>query len=122
MPAHHLDPDRAAGRSRSPHRIAPDSTGSRAGAHQNGTFPSARRAGKSESLDAWDRGTSNGTRVVIWDCHGGTNQKGNVNSDGTIVNVSSGLCLDACNADHANGTKLVLWSCNGQDNQRWSQT
>ena len=45
-----------------------------------------------------------------------------MNSDGTIVNVSSGLCLDAYNADHANGTKLVLWSCNGQDNQRWSQT
>ncbi|WP_216589806.1 ricin-type beta-trefoil lectin domain protein [Streptomyces brasiliscabiei] len=73
-------------------------------------------------LDAWDRGTSNGTRVVIWDCHGGTNQQWNVNSDGTIVNVNSGLCLDAYGAATANGTKLVLWSCNGQNNQKWSRT
>ncbi|BBC34875.1 Alpha-galactosidase [Streptomyces graminofaciens] len=73
-------------------------------------------------LDAWDRGTSNGTRVVIWDCHGGTNQQWNVNSDGTIVNVNSGLCLDAYNAATTNGTKLVLWTCNGQNNQKWSLT
>lgn len=79
---------------------APDSTGSRAGAHENGTFPSARRAGKSESPYAWDRGTSNGT----------------------IVDVNSGICLGAYNADHANGTKRVLWTCDGQGNQRWGQT
>lgn len=73
-------------------------------------------------LDAYNHGTTNGTRVVIWDCTGGNNQKWNVNTDGTLTNVTSGLCLDAYNAATANGTKLVLWSCNGQNNQKWSQT
>jgi hypothetical protein len=47
-------------------------------------------------------------------------QKWNLNSDGTITNVSAGLCLDAYGAATAGGTKLVLWSCNGQDNQKWT--
>ncbi|GAB2961357.1 ricin-type beta-trefoil lectin domain protein [Saccharothrix stipae] len=72
-------------------------------------------------LDAYGRGTANGTQVVIWDCHGDTNQQWNVNGNGTITNVQSGLCLDAHNLGTANGTKLVLWSCTGQSNQQWIQ-
>ncbi|GAA3455688.1 ricin-type beta-trefoil lectin domain protein [Dactylosporangium matsuzakiense] len=71
-------------------------------------------------LDASGRGTTNGTAVVIWDCNGQTNQQWNVNADGTITGVQSGLCLDANGAATANGTKLVLWSCNGGANQRWT--
>ncbi|MDI5943383.1 RICIN domain-containing protein, partial [Micromonospora sp. DH15] len=71
-------------------------------------------------LDASGAGTSNGTQVIIWDCHGGTNQQWNVNANGTITNAQSGLCLDANAAGTANGTKLILWSCNGQQNQQWS--
>jgi hypothetical protein len=58
--------------------------------------------------------------VIIWDCHGGLNQQWNVNADGTIRSVQSGLCVDANNAATANGTKIILWSCNGGANQRWS--
>jgi hypothetical protein len=68
-------------------------------------------------LDASNAGTSNGTAVIIWSCHGGTNQQWNVNSNGTITNVQSGLCLDAYST--ANGTPLQLWSCSGQANQRF---
>ncbi|QDY08868.1 alpha-L-arabinofuranosidase [Micromonospora sp. HM134] len=71
-------------------------------------------------LDANGQGTSNGTQVIIWDCHGGTNQQWNVNANGTVTGVQSGLCLDANNAATANGTKLILWSCNGQQNQQWN--
>jgi len=71
-------------------------------------------------LDAYGKGTSNGTAVVIWDCNGGTNQQWNVNSNGTVTGVQSGLCLDANGAGTANGTQLILWSCNGQSNQQWS--
>jgi hypothetical protein len=71
-------------------------------------------------LDANGGGTSNGTAVVIWDCNGQTNQQRNVNSDGTITGVQSGLCLDANGAGTANGTKIILWSCNGGANQRWT--
>ncbi|NUR26889.1 MAG: alpha-galactosidase [Catenulispora sp.] len=71
-------------------------------------------------LDAYNKGTSNGTAAVIWDCNGQTNQQWNVNSNGTITGVQSGLCLDATGAATANGTKVELWACNGGGNQQWS--
>jgi hypothetical protein len=71
-------------------------------------------------LDANGRGTTNGTTVIIWDCNGQNNQQWNVNSNGTITGVQSGLCLDANAAATANGTKIILWSCNGGSNQQWS--
>jgi hypothetical protein len=71
-------------------------------------------------LDADNNGTVNGTKVIIWDCNDGTNQKWTVHSDGTITNNLSGLCLDAEEAATANGTKLILWTCNGQTNQQWA--
>jgi non-reducing end alpha-L-arabinofuranosidase len=71
-------------------------------------------------LDANGQGTTNGTQVIIWDCHGQVNQQWNVNSNGTITGVQSGLCLDANGAGTASGTKIILWSCNGGANQRWT--
>ncbi|MET8140988.1 arabinofuranosidase catalytic domain-containing protein, partial [Sphaerisporangium sp. NPDC005288] len=71
-------------------------------------------------LDANGQGTANGTQVIIWDCNNQTNQQWNVNSNGTITGVQSGLCLDANAAATANGTKLILWACNGGSNQQWS--
>ena len=71
-------------------------------------------------LDANGKGTTNGTTVIIWDCNGGTNQQWNLNSNGTVTGVQSGLCLDANAAATANGTKLILWACNGGSNQQWS--
>ncbi|MER6118076.1 non-reducing end alpha-L-arabinofuranosidase family hydrolase [Streptomyces sp. NPDC001743] len=71
-------------------------------------------------LDAKNKGTANGTEVVIWDCNGGANQQWNVNSDGTITGVQSGLCLDAVGAATANGTKIQLYTCASASNQKWS--
>ena len=74
----------------------------------------------SKCLDANGQGTTNGTTVIIWDCNGQANQQWNVNANGTITGVQSGLCLDATGAGTANGTKIILWSCNGGANQQWS--
>ncbi|WP_212823841.1 RICIN domain-containing protein [Catellatospora sp. TT07R-123] len=71
-------------------------------------------------LDATGQGTANGTRLVIWDCNGQTNQQWNVNADGTITGVQSGLCVDASGYGTANGTLLHLWACHGGTNQQWS--
>nr|WP_246465859.1 ricin-type beta-trefoil lectin domain protein [Allocatelliglobosispora scoriae] len=71
-------------------------------------------------LDASGAGTANGTAVVIWDCHGRANQQWNLNTNGTVTGVQSGLCLDAAGNATANGTKIQLWSCNGGTNQQWS--
>jgi hypothetical protein len=71
-------------------------------------------------LDANGQGTTNGTAIIIWDCNGQANQQWNINANGTITGVQSGLCLDANGAATGNGTRLILWSCNGGTNQQWS--
>ncbi|GAA4617852.1 RICIN domain-containing protein [Actinoallomurus liliacearum] len=74
----------------------------------------------SKCLDAANGGTSSGTKAVIYDCNGGASQQWNVNADGTITSVQSGLCLDANGAGIANGTLVQLWTCNGGNNQKWN--
>jgi hypothetical protein len=72
-------------------------------------------------LDANNSGTTNGTMVIVWDCNGQVNQQWNVNADGSITGVQSGLCADASNNGTANGTKIILWSCAGSANQHWTR-
>lgn len=67
-------------------------------------------------LDAYARGTTNGTVVGTYDCNGGDNQKWTFNSDGTIRGVQSGLCVDA----NQSTFKVQLWACWGADNQKWA--
>jgi endo-1,4-beta-xylanase len=59
--------------------------------------------------------------VDIYTCNGGANQQWNLNSDGTVTGVQSGLCLDVTNAATANGTLIELYTCNGGSNQKWSR-
>ncbi|WP_248963864.1 RICIN domain-containing protein [Sphaerisporangium perillae] len=73
-------------------------------------------------LDANGQGTTNGTQVIIWDCNGQTNQQWNVNGDGTITGVQSGLCVEASNFGTGNGTKVQLWSCTGTSSQKWTRS
>ncbi|GAA2184468.1 extracellular catalytic domain type 1 short-chain-length polyhydroxyalkanoate depolymerase [Micromonospora lupini] len=73
-------------------------------------------------LDAEGAGTSSGTRVIIWDCNGGTNQQWNINTDGTVTGVQSGLCLAPNASGTANGSPVVLSTCNGTASQRWTRS
>ena len=94
------------------------------GANQSWTYTASRQLTVygNKCLDASGQGTSNGTALIIWDCNGQANQQWNINSNGTITGVQSGLCVDANGQGTANGTKIIFWSCNGQSNQRWSVT
>jgi hypothetical protein len=91
--------------------------------NQAWTWTTARQltAYGTKCLDASGQGTANGTAVVIWDCNGQANQQWNVNANGTITGVQSGLCLDANAAGTATGTRIILWACNSQANQQWAQ-
>jgi non-reducing end alpha-L-arabinofuranosidase len=91
---------------------------------QTWTYTTARQLTVygNKCLDASGAGTTNGTQAIIWDCNGQTNQQWNLNANGTITGVQSGLCLDATGAGTANGTKVLLWACNGGANQRWTQS
>ncbi|GAA4263299.1 glycoside hydrolase family 27 protein [Dactylosporangium darangshiense] len=73
-------------------------------------------------LDAYNNQTSAGTKVEIWDCNGQANQQWNINADGTITGVQSGLCLDVTGAATANNSLIQLWTCTGGSNQRWSRS
>ena len=95
-----------------------------AGPTSNGHTPPRVSCG-STAASAWTRtarGTSPGTKVDIWTCDGGSNQKWNLNADGTITGTQSGLCLDASGAGTANGTLLELWTCTGGSNQQWTHS
>jgi lysophospholipase L1-like esterase len=94
------------------------------GANQRWTYTAGKQlmVYGNKCLDAYGRGTSNGTRVVIWDCNGQANQQWNVNANGTITGVQSGLCLDASGFGTSNGTKVHLWTCGAaQSNQQWTR-
>ncbi|MEW9534734.1 alpha-L-fucosidase [Microbispora sp. NPDC049125] len=93
-------------------------------ANQSWTYTSGKalQVYGNKCLDANGQGTSNGTAVIIWDCNGQPNQQWNLNSDGSVTGVQSGLCLDANGAGTANGTKVILWTCHGAGNQRWARS
>ncbi|WP_327002286.1 ricin-type beta-trefoil lectin domain protein [Dactylosporangium sp. NBC_01737] len=94
------------------------------GANQQWTYTSSRQLTVygNKCLDASGQGASNGTPAIIWDCNGQANQQWNVNADGTVTGVQSGLCLDASAFGTANGTKVQLWTCTGAANQQWAQS
>ncbi|MGQ4406556.1 non-reducing end alpha-L-arabinofuranosidase family hydrolase, partial [Streptomyces hayashii] len=71
-------------------------------------------------LDVPGHATASGTRLVIWACNGGANQQWQVNSDGTVVGVESGLCLSVTGAGTANTTAVEISTCNGGSNQKWT--
>jgi hypothetical protein len=77
-------------------------------------------SGTTMCLDANAKGTTNGTKVIIWSCNGQSNQQWNLNANGTVTGVQSGLCLDVTGASTANGALVELWTCNGQSNQQWT--
>jgi alpha-galactosidase len=71
-------------------------------------------------LDAPPNATAGG-KAQLWDCTGGTNQQWTLNTDGTIRNIQSGLCLDVDRNLTANGTAVLLWTCTATANQRWTR-
>ncbi len=64
-------------------------------------------------------GIKAGKDTQIWDCHGGTNQKWGLATDGTIRLAASGLCLEVEGGKTKNGTDVQIYDCNGGSHQRW---
>lgn len=90
--------------------------------NQNVVHTSSNKSLKLEGkcFDAYNNETKAGTPVEMFDCNGQTNQQWNMNSNGTITGVQSGLCLDVTGTTNPNGAALELWTCNGGDNQQWT--
>jgi hypothetical protein len=73
-------------------------------------------------LEVAGQSTTAGAAADIATCTGATNQQWNLNSNGTITSVQSGLCLDVTGAATANGTKVEVWTCNSGTNQSWTRS
>lgn len=66
-------------------------------------------------------GAGAGTRVQVQDCDGGAHQQWALNSNGTIRNAQTGLCLDVNGASTAGGSAVIVWNCHDGANQRWTR-
>ncbi|MFN8075202.1 MAG: ricin-type beta-trefoil lectin domain protein [Kineosporiaceae bacterium] len=71
-------------------------------------------------VDAYAKGTTVGTKVVLWTCNGGANQQFGRDS-GAIRGAQSGLCLAPSGAAVA-GAPLVLATCAYDGSQAWGST
>ncbi|GAA1662721.1 ricin-type beta-trefoil lectin domain protein [Saccharothrix algeriensis] len=89
-------------------------------ANQQWTVSGATLQALGKCLDAPLNATA-GAKAQLWACNGGANQQWNLNTDGTISNRQSGLCVDVNGAATANGTLVILWTCTGAANQRWTR-
>lgn len=70
-------------------------------------------------IDVPNSSTSNGTRVQLWDCHGGSNQRWTRTANRTLT-VYGNKCLDASGSGTGNGTAVLIWDCHGGTNQQWN--
>lgn len=68
-------------------------------------------------LDVAGARSADGTPIIIWDCHGGANQRWTVTPGGSISSL--GRCLATEGGGTANGTRVVLRGCDGSATQRW---
>ncbi|WP_410812211.1 ricin-type beta-trefoil lectin domain protein [Micromonospora sp. 067-2] len=73
-------------------------------------------------LDVQSGGTTNGTKLQLWECNGTGAQQWTAQADGSLRNPQSGRCMDSPSGASANGTRLQIWDCNGTGAQKFSLT
>jgi Ricin-type beta-trefoil lectin domain len=74
---------------------------------------------KCMDVPSWN--VTNGTKIDLWTCNGGTNQQWIWQNDGTIRPVfNTNKCLDLPSWQTSDGTQIEIWDCNGGSNQQWS--
>ena len=69
--------------------------------------------------------TTNGTRAIQYDCHGGPNQQWTIKAQGDagdrIVSRMSGKCIGTDGGDAATGSPIVKSQCGGSPSQLWAR-
>lgn len=91
----------------------------RLGGGGGGTTGPLRNVAASRCLDVNGANQNNGTRVIIWDCHGATNQQWTTTAANEL-RVFGGKCLDALNHATTPGSPVGIWDCGGGTNQKWT--
>jgi ricin-type beta-trefoil lectin protein len=68
--------------------------------------------------DMRDGVTADGTPIILFQCHGSSNQRWFIRNGGISQNVGS--CVDVQGGAPVEGSSIILVSCNGAASQRWS--
>jgi GH43 family beta-xylosidase len=89
------------------------------------TNPGIRGQFSNRCVDNYNRDTTLGALVRLYDCNGGTAQQWEFNyrSAGSyyeIRNRNTGTCLDDLNFNTASNADVGLYTCNGGTAQRWT--
>ncbi|HEX8344984.1 MAG TPA: ricin-type beta-trefoil lectin domain protein [Actinoplanes sp.] len=70
-------------------------------------------------LDVPNGTTTNGTRLVLWDCSGNANQRFTSTAAGEL-RTSSNKCVEGWVWGTAPGTAVAIYDCTGGANQKWN--
>ncbi|MEU0555600.1 RICIN domain-containing protein [Dactylosporangium sp. NPDC006015] len=94
------------------------SRGNRRGVVDTPTGQMIVGAGSNRCADVSGGRDADGTKVQLWDCHGGPEVRWRWQG-GTLVNSRTGKCLDVAGGRTAAGTKVQLWTCLSNGAQQW---
>ncbi|KAJ7721912.1 ricin B lectin domain-containing protein, partial [Mycena metata] len=84
------------------------------------TSPSPITISGNKCLDVTGGVNAVGTKLQIWTCSGGPNQKWVNNLDGTFQWSGTDKCIDLTDGKLTDGTQLQLWTCDtNNNNQKW---
>jgi hypothetical protein len=91
--------------------------GEKSFAPNNNMIMSKVRNNFSLDINGWSRDDFG--RVIVWDGHGGTNQRFTLDNKNRLVNTNSGKCLDVLNNDTRPGAPVIQYRCHDGANQQW---
>lgn len=81
---------------------------------------SIRGLASGRCLDVVGISTAPGTRVQIYDCSTGANQKWTLTPAGELRTYDGTRCLDVAAHAKTSGARVQIFGCNGGANQRWA--
>jgi len=78
----------------------------------------------SKCLDIKGGNIQNGNDIIMWQCHGGSNQNFLHDKNSNLIKLANNLdyCLDISKTKSKPDGKLILWRCHGGKNQKFNIT
>jgi hypothetical protein len=71
-----------------------------------------------ECVDAQDGQTADGTPLVVFHCHGSSNERWFVRSG--VISENYGSCIDVQGGIPTDGAPIILVNCSGAISQQWN--
>lgn len=75
-------------------------------------------SGSGKCADVPSASQADGTGLIIYTCHGGTNQRWTQTAANELRIYNNSKCMDAGASEQ--GTRVIINSCNGSNSQKWT--